>query len=140
LQAVFAGVDRADRLYDPDKRLYQTRLALTRQQSSAEEEIAAIEARRGQVSSARIRALNAKIAALDQQFSAAGRLPGTSKGFQSKIAHSRYQSKWVQVDLGQAYVLDQIALVPVDWKHGDFAGPGFGFPSRFKIEVSDDAE
>jgi mono/diheme cytochrome c family protein len=140
LQTVFAGIDRADRLYDPDKRMYQTRSALMKRQTDGEEELAAIETRRSETSSTRIRALNAKIAAIDEQFSTAGQLPGTSKGFRSKIAHSRYQSKWAQVDLGQAYTLDQIALLPVNWKHGDFSGPGYGFPVRFKIELSDDAE
>jgi mono/diheme cytochrome c family protein len=140
LQAVFAGIDRADRLYDPDQRLFQTRAALTREQDAKESQIASIAANRAQISSARIRALNAEIAAVDQQFSTAGQLLGTSKGFRSKITQSRYQSKWVQVDLGEPYALDQIALLPVNWKHGDFAGPGYGFPVRFKIELADDPD
>src|SRR5205085_1051682 len=58
----------------------------------------------------------------------------------TKIAHSRYQKKWVQVDLGQPYSIDQIALLPVYEKHGDFSGPGFGFPQRFKIELSNNSD
>ena len=45
--------------------------------------------------------------------------------------------KWVQVDLGKSIALDRIVL----WGcHDDFnmIGAGFGFPVRFKIEVSDD--
>src|SRR5207244_7375101 len=139
-QAVFAGIDRADRLYDPERRLHNVRSQLTKEQGSAEAELAAVEAVRAQVSSDKIRALNSEIAAISERFSTAGQLPGTSKGFQSKIAHSRYQAKWVQVDLGKARAIDQIALLPVNWKHGDFLGPGYGFPQRFKIEMSDDPE
>ena len=45
--------------------------------------------------------------------------------------------KWVQVDLGRSPALDRVVL----WGcHDDFngIGAGFGFPVRFRVEVSDD--
>ncbi len=47
---------------------------------------------------------------------------------------------WVQVDLGSTQPLDWIALVPaqLDWQSFDRAA--YGFPRRFRIDVSDDAD
>jgi signal transduction histidine kinase len=46
-------------------------------------------------------------------------------------------SQWVQVDLGAALPLDEVRLVPA--RPVDFADTiGFGFPVRFRVEVSAD--
>ena len=47
---------------------------------------------------------------------------------------------WVQVDLRATQPLDWIALVPaqLDWQ--SFDRPAYGFPKRFRIDISDDAE
>ena len=47
--------------------------------------------------------------------------------------------KWVQLDLGARTELERVTLLPC---YDDFnnIGAGFGFPVRFKIEVSDDVE
>ncbi len=47
-------------------------------------------------------------------------------------------SPWVQVDLQAAQPIDWVALVPaqVDWQL--VGGPAYGFPRRFRIDVSDD--
>src|SRR5262249_23107101 len=45
--------------------------------------------------------------------------------------------KWVQIDLGRSVAVEKMIL----WgAHDDFnkIGDGFGFPLRFKVEVSDD--
>jgi hypothetical protein len=45
--------------------------------------------------------------------------------------------KWVQVDLGRPLALEAVRLVPA--RPTDFRDtPGFGFPARFKVELSDD--
>ena len=92
LQAVFAGVERADRPYEA---LSQHRY-LT---------------------------------------STAGTL-----GYHSAIATSRDVSKWVQVDLGAVHDLDEIVLFPSHEKYVGHPGPGFGFPLRFRVDVSNGAE
>ncbi len=47
---------------------------------------------------------------------------------------------WVQVDLRSAQVIDWIALIPaqLDWQ--SFERPAYGFPKRFRIDISDDAD
>src|SRR5205814_6074646 len=45
--------------------------------------------------------------------------------------------KWVQVDLGKSLPLDEVRLFPA--RPVDFADTlGFGFPIRFRVEISDD--
>ena len=144
LQAVFAGVERANRYYDPDKAVLAKRTSLLQDQKVNARELGNLTAERARVSSARIRALEAEWTALTQRIATASQLsnavPGYGKGFHSEVAPSPFDAKWVQVDLGRSVVLDEVMLIPAHLKLGDFAGPGFGFPRRFKIEVSDEAE
>lgn len=61
-----------------------------------------------------------------------------SNGWHSGIAKSPEQGKWVQVDLGSSQTLDEVRLYPAH--PPDFPErPGFGFPARFRVEISDDA-
>jgi hypothetical protein len=67
---------------------------------------------------------------------------GTSKkspsnGYHSGIEPKPDVPKWVQVDLGRTVALDEVRLIPA--RPTDFPDtPGFGFPVRFKVEISDD--
>lgn len=61
-------------------------------------------------------------------------LPRKSIGYQAQPSTSQNAIKWVQVDLGQAYPISMIKLHP-EWYQGT---PGYGFPLRFHIEVSND--
>ncbi len=47
---------------------------------------------------------------------------------------------WVQIDLRSAQTIDWIALVPaqLDWQ--SFDRPAYGFPKRFRVDISDDSE
>lgn len=70
--------------------------------------------------------------------SAGGDATSPSNGYHSNFADKAETAKWVQVDLGSSQKLDRIELFPA--RPTDFADtPGFGFPVRFKLEVSDDA-
>ena len=144
LQSVFAGVDRAERYYDPDAAVLNRRLTLLGEQRTNSQELAVLATERARVASARIRALDAEIRSLGEQIVAAAQLsnavPGYGKGYHAAVAPAPLDAKWVQVDLGKSYSLDEIALVPVHLKLGDFPGPGFGFPRRFRIEMAEDAE
>jgi len=63
--------------------------------------------------------------------------PRRSNGWHSGIAQSPEQAKWVQVDLGISHPLDEVRLYPAH--PPDFPErPGFGFPPRFRVEISDD--
>jgi len=56
----------------------------------------------------------------------------------SKLAHSPDTVTWLQIDLGASRVIDSVRLYPA-FTPGDPHADGFGFPQRFRIEVSDDA-
>jgi signal transduction histidine kinase len=59
-------------------------------------------------------------------------------GFHSAMTDHADVTKWVQVDLGQSVALDEVRLIPA--RVPQFPGrSGFGFPLRFKVEVSDGA-
>jgi len=58
-------------------------------------------------------------------------------GWSSAIAPMQDTPKWVQIDLGQSQLLDEIRLVaarPIDSEKD-----GYGFPLRFTVALSDDA-
>ncbi|HIE72335.1 MAG TPA: DUF1549 domain-containing protein, partial [Planctomycetes bacterium] len=61
-------------------------------------------------------------------------------GYHSKITDTKDQDKWVQVDLGQPRNIEQVLLYPAHEVFGGHPGPGFGFPIRFRIEASNDAD
>jgi signal transduction histidine kinase len=65
--------------------------------------------------------------------------PTPGNGWHAQIAKSPDVVKWVQVDLGASTPLDEVRLYPARPK--DFpARSGFGFPLRFRVEVSNDAD
>ncbi len=64
----------------------------------------------------------------------------TQFGYQhTRLAAPPLAPAWVQVDLGTSRPIDLVALVPaqVDWQSTDRGA--YGFPRRFRIDVSDDA-
>jgi hypothetical protein len=141
LQAVFAGVDRAERLYDDDPIVFQQRRALRAKQRELQtrsEEIARVVAA---VSSPAIEELDTQLAELRAQLDAFDRQSNRSpsNGYHSGIAAHRDVTKWVQVDLGEPMPVEEIRLIPA--RPTDFADtPGFGFPVQYRVEVSDHAD
>ena len=62
-----------------------------------------------------------------------------TNGYSSEFSPEPETVKWVQVDLGRKLPIDEVRLIPsqpVDWPNQH----GFGFPARFRLEVSSDAE
>jgi mono/diheme cytochrome c family protein len=139
LQAVFAGVDRADRCFDSDPVLFQKRRQLLARKQLLEGEQAALQARVEQVSPAILKLVETRRAELKKEIAslpATGNEESPSNGFHSEIAAQPDLRKWVQVDLGQSSVLDEVRLIPA--RPTDFPDtPGFGFPVRFKVELDD---
>lgn len=141
LQAVFAGVDRADRPYDADPQVARRRRQLLVEKESLaarQRELAAILAR---VTSPEIAALDRQIAADQRELATLPIEPAQSSptlGYHSHIMPTPDATKWVQVDLGQTQPLDEVILVPAHVVYGGHPGPGFGFPPRFKVELSND--
>lgn len=135
LQAVFAALDRADRTYwaDPEAGKKQVELA-------ARKRVA--ETRRDELETAARKAAGPALAELDRRIAATRVMakPGNSAvefGYHSGIAGRQDDTKWVQVDLGQSVALSSIVLRPC---YDDFnnIGAGFGFPGRYRVELSDD--
>src|SRR5262249_4041676 len=78
--------------------------------------------------------LHADLAALPAAPAAA---PSPSNGYHSAIMPPPKHVKWVQVDLGDSVVIDEIRILPA--RPTDFRdAPGFGFPVRFRVEASDE--
>jgi uncharacterized protein len=55
----------------------------------------------------------------------------------ASMAYNNNETRWVQIDLGQTKRIDGIKLLPGVQGWGPAAG---GFPSRFKLEVSNDLD
>jgi hypothetical protein len=141
LQAVFAGVDRANRPYDPDPAVHRRRRALTEERRGLEVRQSELKAALARVASPELAALDQRIAGLKEDLGGKGRPESEKKspsnGYHSNIEPKPDVTKWVQVDLGRSIALEEIHLVPA--RPTDFPDtPGFGFPLRFKVELSDE--
>jgi hypothetical protein len=60
-------------------------------------------------------------------------------GYHSGVSKAQESTKWVQVDLGRRVEVVRVVLKP-SYDDYNSIGAGFGFPVRFKIEISDDPE
>lgn len=137
LQAVFAGVDRANRPFDRDPAVHRERQALRRERAALEQRMAPLEAAFAQVKSAELEALDGTIRQVRTALEAAraAETGSPANGWHSAVASAPDVVKWVQVDLGEPRALDAIRLVPA--RPTDFPDtPGFGFPRRFRVEAS----
>ena len=43
---------------------------------------------------------------------------------------------WIELDFGEDVSFDAVVIVPAHLAMPDYAGPGFGFPSRFRVEAA----
>ena len=134
LQAVFAALDRADRSYDVDPIVRERRSSLTALQKELQVKRQQIEATIAELGGEALKQIDMQIAAANKP----NPHPLAAQfGYHSQIESNAVARKWVQVDLGKAHSLESIQLVGC---HDDFnnIGAGFGFPVRFKIELSND--
>ncbi|MEX2212723.1 MAG: DUF1553 domain-containing protein [Phycisphaeraceae bacterium] len=135
LQAVFAAVDRADRPYETDPKAAVRRIALAAKQDTLQ---------------TRRRELEAKVAAdagpelvkIDARLKQLAAVKGTGEkpefGYHSAIEANQANVKWVQIDLGKSQSIAHLIYVACHDTYNNI-GAGFGFPVRYKIEVSNDA-
>ncbi len=141
LQAVFAGVDRGDRPY-PSK-IYQAKVAkIDLSVSDVKQDISKLDEEIHSSSKPEVAEIEKKVHELEAKLaglvSARPAPPSGSNGYHSGIEQTPNVAKWVQVDLGRAYNIDEIRLIPA--RPVDFADtPGFGFPLQFKVQVANDA-
>ncbi len=138
LQAVFAALDRTDVRYYADEATQRQFVDLERQQNSAKEALQQIETPLKQAAGEEYTSLTKRIEQASQaNVKDANKSP--EFGYHSEISATQDQVKWVQVDLGERTEIVRVTLLPC---YDDFnaIGAGFGFPVRFKIEASDDAD
>jgi hypothetical protein len=136
LQSVFAAIDRTEVDYYADESVMQKYGEQKKQKRILEGEIGAIEA--GLIAKCRkdYEALTKRIEEASKTLNPNER---PESGYHSALSPTQDEEKWVQVDLGRTIPIRRIVLKPC---YDDFAkiGAGFGFPVRFKIEVSEDPD
>jgi hypothetical protein len=133
LQAVFAAVDRAERPYDLDPAIPERRLLLQERIDEARSGLSSIRKEILQSGGEELARLNQRIKTLEEESQLSSR--PEAYGYHSAIAADQNTEKWVQVDLGTPQKISSVVLRAC---HDDFAGigAGFGFPVRFRVEVS----
>ena len=134
LHAVFAAIDRTNRRYYADPALMKKRDAL--------DQTLRVLDRESKVLQAKMRARGGnELAELERKIAEASRPTGGPQhveyGYHSGLAAKEDAAKWVQIDLGKSETIHEIVAAPT-WDDFGSIGPGFGFPPRFKIEISDD--
>ena len=134
LQANFAALDRADRMFDTDPAVGHRRTELLAEQKRIKSEEQRLAAETIKLCGEELKALDQKIASA-QQAVAGQRRP--EYGYHSGIESSPDKTKWVQIDLGKEVSLSKLAYIGC-WDDFNGIGAGFGFPARFKIEASND--
>lgn len=137
LHAVFAAIDRTDVDYYPDDASMQKFAALQKQKKQLADQIAALEDPLKKKAGEAYTALSKRIDGAAEKGANPNAKPDF--GYHSAISPSQDAVKWVQVDLGKSVQVERILLKPCYDDYGKIGG-GFGFPVRFKIEVSDDPE
>ncbi|MBK8035863.1 MAG: DUF1553 domain-containing protein [Verrucomicrobiaceae bacterium] len=137
LHAVFAAIDRTEVDYYPDDASMQKFAALQKQKKRLADQIVALEAPLKQKAGDAYTALSKRIDGAAEKGANPNAKPDF--GWHSAISPTQDATKWVQVDLGKSVQVERIVLKPCYDDYGKIGG-GFGFPVRFKIEVSDDPE
>ena len=137
LQSVFAAVDKADRVYGMDQKAARKKEELLIRQGELSREIALANKEIKKKGGDKLKELDEQISELEKIAGKAERVP--EHGYHSQIDKTANSKKWVQVDLGKR---EKIASVTMHACHDDFAGigAGFGFPVRFKIIASNQAD
>ncbi|MFT3880473.1 MAG: DUF1549 domain-containing protein [Gemmatales bacterium] len=135
LQAVFAAVDRADKQYDLDPAIARRRKLLKETESALRELIQLHQQRQALISSPELTQIAREIESLKKV--QANTHP--EYGYHSQLANKATTEKWVQIDLREMIDISRIELVGC---YDDFnnIGAGFGFPRRYRITASANAD
>jgi hypothetical protein len=134
LQAVFAGVDRADRTVEPDPATARHRRELKSEKETLQRSVGDLDRAKEELRKSLLTAALGTNVVIGE----GKRLP--TLGYHSAIEKAQDTPKWVQLDFPESVSIDAIGLVPAFEIFGGHKGPAFGFPLRFKIEISDDSD
>ncbi len=132
LQSLFAAVDRADRAYDIDPAIERQRIGLGVRLTELRKQEKAYAKEIADLGGPRLAELKKQIAESQAKLKVVKK---PQFGYHTAIAKQQDVEKWVEVDLGKEVEISQLVLRPC---HDDFGkiGAGFGFPVRFRVEVS----
>ena len=138
LHAVFAAVDRADRVYDglspkQQKRKNEVHTKINALQSAQE----ALTTKLNRQILAKASGIDRRIAELTEKYGTGTELK-PQYGYHSLMSKDPNETKWVQLDLKQQRSVEEVRIIPAfDMYNG--IGAGFGFPVRYRVEAADDA-
>lgn len=132
LQAIFAGVDRAERPYDQSPEVEAKRRVLTTDLKHCRDELKSVEQEITTAGGTELKRLKELVADLEDKQKIQ---KSAAFGYHSQVASKADAEKWIAVKLSDPAVIERIVLRPC---HDDFAGigAGFCFPVRFRLEVS----
>lgn len=137
LQSVFANIDRGDRAYEPPKRA-RTRRALKSETAEKSDALAKLQSQIDAYLPDWFKPLEGDVATWRKELKDGAGASSPANGYHSVVSDTPDRTEWVQVDLGDSTPIDRIVLIPArptDYKDT----PGFGFPIRWQLSVSDDA-
>jgi cytochrome c553 len=142
LQAVFAGIDRGDVPYH-DSESRSRAAQREREIQTARAELTALERDIAATRSEMLSRLKAErlraVAEWNPSALDPPKDPSSSNGYHAAIHPQIEAEAWVEVDLGQAYPIEQIRLIPA--RPVDFPDtPGFGCPARWRVTARNDAD
>lgn len=132
-QAIFAAVDRADRMHSG--------LSPAQEQAKKDllDELAKLNAEAQRLATEAHNHLDPLVSDIDRQIDALqaqfSQPPPSQHGYHSQISSSPTDEKWVQVDFGESVVVSRIRLRAA-FDHFNQIGAGFGFPVRYRVEGS----
>ncbi len=137
LHAVFAAVDRADRVYaglPPEQE--RRRNEVTARISALKQEQEKLTTQIQRIVAAKTSGLDRRIAELKEKYGT-GSGPRPQYGYHSAISQNPDEEKWVQIDLGSPRTGGEVRLMPAFDLYNNI-GAGFGFPPRYRVAVSND--
>ena len=137
LHAVFAAVDRTDRIYEglTNKQLKE-RKTIVKKLNDLRVEQDKISTQVDRELTARISGIERRILDIKETYGSGNE---AQYGYHSQIADNPDTEKWVQADLGKSTNVTQIYLIPA-FDNVNGIGEGYGFPLRYRVEASDDPE
>ena len=139
LHAVFAAVDRADRVYEglpPEQQ---------RRKNEVLSKINRLKIEQDSLTRKLSREVAAKASGIDRRIAELTEKHGTGTGlkpqygYHSQVTKNQNEAKWVQLDLGQPRGIEEIRIIPA-YDQFNNIGAGFGFPARYRVEAATDAD
>lgn len=139
LQAVFAGIDRADRIYDKDPEIHIKRQKWIKDQKQLEKQFEALDNQVKGEARLRINQSKSQQGEIEKVLNKLRNPSTKTYGYHSKVENSPDLTKWIEVDLGASYPLEHVILVP-GHKGVRLTMPGYGFPLQFSLDIAEKAD